>query len=262
MTSVRIARRSFTRAATALALVAALHVEPATAQGTTYYACYVPAVGAMYMIKLTGLPQACLSASHQQISWTEGVVADGSITTAKLADGAVTSAKLAAGSVGSAQLATGAVGTTQLADGGVATADLASSAVTGPKLATGAVGTTQLADGGVATADLADGAVTRVKLGSDAITAVAWAYVTGTGALGAHSANVLSATWNAVDARYEISISGEAYYYSDYATVVTMGYPSQLKPVTASVSGLLLIYLYNAAGTAVQGGNFQFVVFR
>jgi len=130
MMSVRISRGVLARAATALTLVAMLRAAPAVAQGTTYYACYVPSVGAMYLIKLSGLPQACLSPAHQQVSWTDTPVpADGSVSTAKLADGAVTAPKLA----------TGSVGTTQLADGGVATADLADGAVTTATLAVPAV---------------------------------------------------------------------------------------------------------------------------
>ncbi|MBI2072726.1 MAG: hypothetical protein HYT81_06795 [Gemmatimonadetes bacterium] len=42
------------------------------------------------------MPTPCLTTSYAEVSWTEGEVADGAITTVKLADGAVTSAKLAA----------------------------------------------------------------------------------------------------------------------------------------------------------------------
>ncbi|MGH7615229.1 MAG: hypothetical protein ACREMW_14465 [Gemmatimonadales bacterium] len=58
------------RAVGTAALVAAI-AGPAAAQASTYHACYVPAVGAMYVIKLAGLPAACLSASHVEISWAE-----------------------------------------------------------------------------------------------------------------------------------------------------------------------------------------------
>jgi hypothetical protein len=36
-----------------------------------YHACYIPAVGAMYQIKASGLPSACLSGSHVEISWNQ-----------------------------------------------------------------------------------------------------------------------------------------------------------------------------------------------
>ena len=38
-----------------------------SAQTTTYRACYVPQVGAMYLIGIEGLPDNCLSASHIEI---------------------------------------------------------------------------------------------------------------------------------------------------------------------------------------------------
>jgi hypothetical protein len=111
--------------ALALATVAALCASPAAAQ-TTFTACRVPNVGAIYMIGVTGAPTACLDASHVEFSWTEGgAPADGSITTAKLADGAVTSAKIATDAVDAAAIATGAVGSAEILNGSIATADIA-----------------------------------------------------------------------------------------------------------------------------------------
>jgi hypothetical protein len=155
----------------ALVVVAASAVGQ-TAQ--TFEACYVPEVGAIYLIKLPGLPQACLSNTHVLITWTEGV-ADGTVTTVKLADGAVTTVKLADSVVTAAKLTLGAIGTAALQDGAVTSAKLASGAVTIPD---GAVGTAQLADGAVTTAKLdpgvtiplADGAVTTTKLADGAVT--------------------------------------------------------------------------------------------
>ena len=86
-------------AATVALLIA--DASPASAQ-TTFRACRVPSVGAIYMIGVSGAPSACLDPSHVEFQWTEGgggVPADGSITTAKLANGAVTGAKIAAGAV-------------------------------------------------------------------------------------------------------------------------------------------------------------------
>jgi len=90
----------------AVALAAALAPSQASAQ-TTFTACRVPDVGAIYMIGVAGAPTECLDASHVEFSWTEGgaaAVADGSITTEKLADGAVTSAKLSDGTITAADV--------------------------------------------------------------------------------------------------------------------------------------------------------------
>ncbi|UCG89515.1 MAG: hypothetical protein JSW71_07065 [Gemmatimonadota bacterium] len=110
------------------ALAVGLGAAQAQAQGPqTFFVCYVPDVGAMYLIQLPGLPTECLSVSHVEISWTEGgtEVADGSITTLKLADGAVTTPKLA----------NAAVGTPELADGAVTEVKLSTSVVTARALA-------------------------------------------------------------------------------------------------------------------------------
>jgi hypothetical protein len=139
---------------------------PAAAQTpTTFNACYVPVVGAVYLIKQTGLPNACLATAHVEITWTQGPgePADGTITAVKLADGAVVTLKLADGAVTAAKLAAGAVGTAQLADGSVTSAKLGPD-VGESVLGDGAVTTAKLADAAVSTAKVADGAVTAAKL--------------------------------------------------------------------------------------------------
>jgi hypothetical protein len=154
----------------------------AGAAAATFYACYVPQVGAMYLIKLAGLPSACLAPTHQAISWSEGgdiVIGDGSITTVKLADGAVTGGKLAAAAVTTDRIADGAItaiklapgvggGTGTVADGSITTAKLADAAVTAAKISTAAVQASHLATGAVGTIKIADGAVTAAKLAAQA----------------------------------------------------------------------------------------------
>lgn len=39
---------------------------------TEFQACYVPDVGALYLINLPGLPTECLDPSHEPIAWTDG----------------------------------------------------------------------------------------------------------------------------------------------------------------------------------------------
>jgi len=141
-----------------LALPAPRGVQAQEAQ--TFHACYVPQVGAMYLINLPGLPEECLSENHVAVSWTEGEdLADGAVTTDKLADGAVTAGKLADGAVGSAKLADGAVTAGSLAAGAVTTNALADGAVTSGQLAGGAVTTDALADAAVTAAKLEAGSV-------------------------------------------------------------------------------------------------------
>ena len=38
----------------------------------TFDACYVPTVGAIYLIKQAGLPNACLGQTHVAFSWSQG----------------------------------------------------------------------------------------------------------------------------------------------------------------------------------------------
>lgn len=101
----------------------------------TFTACYVPTVGAIYLIKFTGLPTACLASGHVAFSWSEsGSLTDGSVTAVKLADGAVITVKLADGAVTAAKLGSD-VGSTILGDGSITTPKLADGAVNGTKLA-------------------------------------------------------------------------------------------------------------------------------
>jgi len=76
-TSRRISGVLLRTAGAAVALSAVL-AGPADAQGTTFNVCYVPQVGAMYLIKRASLPTACLSTAHTEISWTTS--AGGTVT--------------------------------------------------------------------------------------------------------------------------------------------------------------------------------------
>jgi hypothetical protein len=139
---------------------------------TTYDACYVPAVGAIYLIRQAGLPTACLAQSHVAFSWTSGgTVADGSITIAKLAFDPATQTELDAVlaqlvAMGTINIPTNPVDWTQLKnvpagladgvdDGGGVSSDL---------VCTGCVGATDLANSAVTTPKIANGDVTEQKL--------------------------------------------------------------------------------------------------
>lgn len=121
---------------------------------------------------------------------TQGSVADGSITLAKLAaevtaialGGAAASHTHGAGDINSGvlnadripvldgtKLGTGSVGTAQLGAAVVTAEKLAALAVLAQHIANGAITASKLAAGAVGTSNLGDGVVTRAKLAQDAI---------------------------------------------------------------------------------------------
>jgi len=88
---------------TAVAL-GALVGRPAAAQ-TTFNACYVASVGALYIVTTTPAVCRAPAPSHVLITWTDGAVADNAVTSAKIADGSVNTADLANNAVTTAKLA-------------------------------------------------------------------------------------------------------------------------------------------------------------
>ena len=84
----------------------------------------------------------------------------GNVTTAMLADNSVTAAKIAAG----------AVGTSEIADGTIVAQDLADGAVSSAKILDGTIATADIADNAVATAKIPDNAITAAKIASNAVT--------------------------------------------------------------------------------------------
>jgi hypothetical protein len=161
--------------ATALFWAASIGAHELDAQ-TTFTACRVPDVGAIYMIGVSGAPSACLDPSHIEFSWTEGsgALAEGSVTTTEIADGtiatadigadAVTSAEIADGTIASADIGADAVTSAEIADGTVAASDMAADAIDSPLILDGSITSVDIADASVQTADIQDGAVTKAKL--------------------------------------------------------------------------------------------------
>jgi len=93
---------------------------------------------------------------------------------------------------------------------------------------------------------------------------IAWGFVSSNGALGAHSPNVTGVVWDVSNSWFNITISGEDYFWTRYATVVTPSTGTatgSLAPAVGSVGGHLLVWLNNTSGGKVQD-NFQFVTFR
>jgi len=71
----------------------------------------------------------------------------------------------------------------------------------------------------------------------------------------------ISSSWNGTSSRYEITISGENYVLGSYVTVVTVLSSDARMATTSSVSGNLLVFVFNSSGTAIQD-NFHFVTYK
>jgi len=128
----------------------------------TFRACFVPQVGAMYLLDLPGLPTTCLSEGHEEITWSEG---------GPLPAGSVTSAKIATDAVDGTHIAAGAVNSAHIADGAITAADLAPGTIGGVE--PGDINTEELADGAVTSAKIADGSIATADLSADAVTSAA-----------------------------------------------------------------------------------------
>ncbi|WP_299004192.1 hypothetical protein [uncultured Shewanella sp.] len=97
------------------------------------------------------------------------------------------------------------------------------------------------------------------QYGITSVGPVAYGTVLSTGAKYAGSDN-WSSTYNATYTRYEISITGESYYYLSYATVITPA-GDQRYCKSNSVSGKLLVECYDSNGNKATS-RFGFVSFK
>jgi hypothetical protein len=91
---------------------------------------------------------------------------------------------------------------------------------------------------------------------------IAYGTVQSNGSLTSATPNV-SCSWSSTDKWYEITITGENYFWADYITVVT-AVPPTGPPVIASagsVNNKLLVILQNTAGTNIQC-MFSFVTYK
>lgn len=89
---------------------------------------------------------------------------------------------------------------------------------------------------------------------------IAYGYVSSSAALSADYPSGMIVT-NPSTGRYEIEIPGENFYYSDYATSVTIAGTGAGMTRTGSTSGRLIVYTYNSSGT-LTNLPFNFVVFK
>lgn len=156
-----------------------------------------------------------------------------------------------------------AISATNIPDGSVTTAKLTNSAVTAAKIADGSITLADIGQNGATVGQVimrgqtawevrnvfneADAKVQQpfqfviFKPGSG-LTPIAYAFINANGTKASGTANV-SSSWNAANSYYEITITGESYFWQDYVTVVTPvsgGYIAG----TNSLSAKLLVYIY------------------
>ena len=91
---------------------------------------------------------------------------------------------------------------------------------------------------------------------------VAYGFINSNGTKASGTSNV-SSVWNSTSSRYEITISGESYFWTSYSTNITFtsNCPYGYTVRTGSVSGKLLVYVYNRTGGLAQC-YFQFVTHK
>jgi hypothetical protein len=95
---------------------------------------------------------------------------------------------------------------------------------------------------------------------SNASLPIAYAFINAAGSTAAGTDNV-SSSWDPAHERYVITIAGESYFWQDYVTTVTPSNNPATGVRTGSGGGKLLVYIYDAAGNAVQA-DFQFVTYK
>ncbi len=92
---------------------------------------------------------------------------------------------------------------------------------------------------------------------------VAFGVVSGGGKMESGTSN-WSSSFNSADKQYEITISGENYYFLDYSTLVTPTFPTGERGFcgSSSVNGKLLIKCYDQSGSPVIPVSLAFATYR
>ncbi len=127
---------------------------------------------------------------------------------------------------------------------------------------TGVISSDNIADGAVAEADLANDAVTPDKINGTggANLPIAYGYCNSDGTTRNGTSNI-SCSWNAGSGQYEITITGEEYYYTNYISLVTPISDGMIAAV-GSVNNKLVVTFTKHDGTADQQTAFGFIVYK
>lgn len=99
----------------------------------------------------------------------------------------------------------------------------------------------------------------RAKTGYSNMVPIAYGMIRSNAVPAANSGNI-SCSWNATYKRYEITIDDESYFWLNYITTATP-ITGGNRISTSSVSGKLLVRIFDNSGNLVQGA-FQFTTFK
>jgi len=107
--------------------------------------------------------------------------------------------------------------------------------------------------------DLLDGELQRTSTGSANLVPVCYGMINSTGVIQSDTGN-FSVT-HVPPGRYDITITGESYISSNYSTSVSPVSTSPRMFTTSNSASNLVVYLFDAAGVAINNG-FQLVVYK
>lgn len=98
--------------------------------------------------------------------------------------------------------------------------------------------------------------------GSASATPIAYGFVEAFGQIRSGTGN-FSVTWDSVNARYLVDIDNEDYRFRDYTTIITPAASSPYIVATSSVSGALVVSIFDPLnGYSQAQANFQFVTYK
>jgi len=103
---------------------------------------------------------------------TSAKIVDASIVATDLADGSVTTTKILDATIAAVDIADGAITTNKILDGTIATGDLADGAVNSSKILDASISVGDIADGAITTAKILDGTISNADINATAAVAV------------------------------------------------------------------------------------------